>query len=268
MLAIRCGVAVDDNSLNLKRDWAVLTSDLNPKFNPDCFINSFRTERSLHIFASATALVSFMQDWEKLGDEHRNLLKPLEMFGCGVGSTTDGLVKNLQKQGPRMKWNFPDLTANGQRENGLLWTLEHLEKKGLLPKCDLNLWSKTWSTSEKILGEYRSQRQWTSWKTTTHEIYSLGTRPDSIPNQVILALVKKEPVCFGVRSGEVLDATLTLLLEHLKKSSASELPRNIHFSVWEKSALLRAQQLFLQSRLIPATDFEQQIGSGENKDDF
>lgn len=268
MLAIRCGVAVDDNSLNPKRDWAVLTSDLNPKFNPDCFINSFRTERSVHIFASATALVSFLKVWEKLGDEQRNLLKPLEMCGCGVGSTTDGLVKKLEKQGPRMEWNFPELTANGQRENGLLWTLEHLEKKGFLPKWNLNLWSKTWSASEKILGEYRSQRQWMSWKTTSHEIYSLVTRPDSIPNQVILALGKKEPLCFGVRSGEVLDATLTLLLEYLKKSNASELPRNIHFSVWEKSALVRAQQLFLQSRLVPVTDFEQNIVSGVSKDDF
>lgn len=264
MLAVRCGVSLEDNQLNPEKDWAVLSSEINPSFNTDLVHQAFQVDNSLHIFTSATAISALQNLWKTFPEDKRKAFKPTNLMACGVGSTTDTLVKTIQQFKPELRWTFPDLAQQGIRENGLQWTLEQLEKKGLIPKSDLFLWCKTWSSSAKILGDYRNTRQWTSWRAAALEIYSLCTRSNSLPSEVVVALVQKEPICFGVKSAEVLDATITLLSEHLHKNSASDLPRNIHFSVWEKSALQRAQQLFLQSRLIPLAEFESHLARRDN----
>ena len=63
-------------------------------------------------------------------------------------------------------------------------------------------------------------------------------------------------VCFGAKSAEALDALLQILFAHFQLHETKMLPAGIHFSVWEKSATFRAQELGLQDRLIPFAQFE------------
>jgi hypothetical protein len=182
-----------------------------------------------------------------------------EILACGVGKTTDSAARTLKNAGLPVRWLIPELASEETRENGLAWTLEQLEKKGIVPRHPLHLWTKAFSTSDKILRELKTSRQWNMWDTFTHELYALSLNNDPFPPEVVLALANKTPLCFGVKSAEVLDATVALLLHHTRLTSAQQLPRSVHFSVWEKGALQKAQQLFLHSRLIPWTSFEQQL---------
>lgn len=268
MLAVRCGVSFEDHQLSASKDWLVLHAEVNQNFFTENIINAFQNPGSVHIFTSSTAVSMFLKLWNSFPEERRKPLKKHEVSALGVGSTTDTLVRSLQDQGPNMNWSFPELAIDGRRENGLLWTLEQLEKKGLLPKFELSLWCKTFSPSEKILTDYKFMRKWSNWRASVFEIYALTLRPDSMPQETVMALLQRTPVCFGVKSAEVLDATLNLIKTHLHKNSISEIPRNIHFSVWEKSALQRAQQLQLQSRLIPSPEFEELIALRERQNEI
>lgn len=259
MLTIRCGVAQENQSTAQDCDWPVLQSKLNPSFSTEGFLQTLSQPNELHIFASPTAFNFFVKLWNSLEPAQKKSLSHLELFACGVGNTTDDAARSLRESGVLLRWSVPTLASKELRENGLNWTLENLEKKGLIPKHPLHLWTKTWSTSDKILREVQNARGWNSWSAQTHEIYSLDADSHSIPTEVVHAIVTKTPLCFGVKSAEVLDAVLAVLLEHTHVSTPSQLPRSIQFSVWEKGALQRAQQLFLQTRLIPWAEFESQV---------
>ena len=266
MFAVRCGVSLEDNLLNPEKDWHVLKAEINSKLNPVSLLDALQIENSTHIFTSSSAFSIFQNLIQSFPVETKKRLKNTTLNVCGVGTTTDHLVKSLADKDAQIRWLFPNLNVEGRRENGLQWTLEQLEKIGLLPKSEVTLWCKVWSFSEKILNEYKSMRHWTTWKTSIFEIYNLTLVQDAIPPEVVLALTQRRPICFGVKSADVLDATVELLKKHLQKSSVAELPKNIFFSVWEKSALQRAQQLFLQSRLVSSLEFESFLNARERQE--
>lgn len=256
MLNIRCGVAPDDSTPPDNNEWPVLKAVVNPQFNSDDLKKSLSQPGHLHIFASPTAVHFFVRVWTALDESTKKTSSSLDMLACGVGNTTDDAARSLRERKVSLRWSVPALASPNLRENGLSWTLGQLEKQGLIPRHTLHLWTKTWSTSEKIMRELKAARQWSSWDIHTHEIYSLAANTDPIPPEIVLALTAKSPICFGVKSAEVLDATVAALLHHTRLSSPQQLSRSIQFSVWEKGALQRAQQLFLQSRLIPWSQFD------------
>lgn len=264
MLPIKCGVESEDSDLKANWDWPVLVAKQNPALDDLNVVSQFQNPNSIHAFASTTAIHFVAKILNSLTERPSVKIENESLMAVGVGSTTDTAVQCLQEKHCHIGFSFPDLSNGGKRENGLHWTLEQLEKKGLVPKLDLILWTKTWSISERILKDFRQTRNWQSWKTSTMEIYSLEASKSPIPVQIASALSQKQPICFSVKSGEVLDATVNALLTHLVKTTARELPNHIFFSVWEKSALARAQQLFLQTRLIPAQEFNALYSSRES----
>ncbi|NBO39201.1 hypothetical protein EBU99_11530 [bacterium] len=261
MLAYRCCVALEETSSQPAVEWPLLEAQLNHSVTSESLFSTLVQPNSVHVFASQTAIKMFIKAIDSSELAQREKLPTVSVYVCGVGATTDQAVRSLSQLALPTRWNFPNLGPAELRENGLHWTLEKLEKDGLVPRNDFHLWTKALSTSDKILKELRSSRQWLNWQTYTHEIYNLSLTAKSIPHGLVIALTNKTPVCLGVKSAELLDATLAALLEHLKRSTVSELPRNIHFSVWEKSALQRAQQLFIQSRLIPWNEFESHVNT-------
>jgi hypothetical protein len=253
LLAIRCGVEAEDNDLTVDRDWPVLVARENPTIDSGTAWDCVRKPDSVHVFSSVSAL-HFLTKLLKNNPAAQTAAQDC-LTAIGVGATTDAAVRGLNDACPELNVFVPTLSLNNKRDNGLHWTLEQLESRGLIPQKNLTLWTKSWSVSEKILKDFRHSRQWLQWNIATVEIYSLEASTSPIPTDIVAALLQQQPVCFSVKSGEVLDATVSALMKHLHKSSARELPASVYFSVWEKSALARAQQLFLQSRLIPANDF-------------
>jgi hypothetical protein len=256
LLTIRCGVAQDKDGTPGDCDWAVLQSFANPAFSDGELLQSLAQANAVHVFASLTAFNFFLKIWNRCDAAERKKLSGREMTACGVGHSTDTAARTLQQSGTTLNWHVPQFGEGDARENGLHWTLEQLEKRGLIPKNELHLWSKTDATSAKILRDVKRIRLWNDWQIHTHEIYSLGINLKSMPTEAIDALEKDSPVCFGVKSAEVLDATVAALLKHTMRNSISQLPRSIHFSVWERGALQRAQQLYMQPRLLPWSEFE------------
>lgn len=261
MLTIRCGVAQDNDGAQTDCDWPVLQSFVNPRFSQEELLQSLGQSHAVHVFASITAFNFFQKICNRLSAADRNEIAGREMTACGVGNSTDAAARTLQQSGTALRWKVPHFADADSRQNGLHWTLEQLEKLGLIPKNPLHLWSKTESTSAKILRDSKNLRQWSNWQAFTHEIYSLGVNLKSIPPTVLEALDKNAPVCFGVKSAEVLDATVAALLKQAKLNSVSQFPRSIHFSVWERGALQRAQQLYMQPRLVPWNEFESLIAT-------
>lgn len=257
MLNIRCGIKGPTTTHSLPCDWPVMRAEAGSKFLQQDLLNSLSQPKQLHIFASPMAFLFFQDALNSLDQGVRKQIPPNEMLACGVGNTTDTLARSLKNPASPVRWSDPALSSPDNRENGLAWTLEQLEKKGLVPRHPLHLWTKSFSSSEKILRDVKTSRQWNMWETSVHEIYGLKLNNEPFPPEIILALANRTPVCFGVKSAEVLDATVALLLLHTRLTSAQQLPRTVHFSVWEKGALQKAQQLFLHSRLIPWSSFEQ-----------
>lgn len=256
MLTIRCGVAQDKDATPSDCDWAVLQSFANPAFSDAELLQSLAQAHAVHVFASLTAFNFFLKSWYRCDAAERKKLSGREMTACGVGHSTDAAARTLQHSGISLNWQVPHFGEGDVRENGLHWTLEQLEKRGLIPRNALHLWSKTGATSAKILRDLKKIRQWNDWQIHTHEIYSLGINLKSMPAAAIDALERNSPVCFGVKSAEVLDATVAALLKHTMQNSLSQLPHSVHFSVWERGALQRAQQLYMQPRLLPWSEFE------------
>lgn len=256
MLNVRCGITGVHTSKIQDCEWPVLRAAVNPNDSAEDVVKTISQANQLHIFASPMAFHFFQEILNSLDAGQKKKIPAHEIFACGVGNATDTAARSLKNTGLPVRWTTPDLAPQDRRENGMSWTLEQLEKRGFIPRHPLHLWTKTFSTSEKILRELKSSRQWNLWETKTHEIYSLSVNADPFPPDIVLALANKSPICFGVKSAEVLDATVTLLLQHTRLTSAQQLPRSVHFSVWEKGALQKAQQLFLHSRLIPWSSFE------------
>ncbi|MEY2987527.1 MAG: hypothetical protein RJB13_1048 [Pseudomonadota bacterium] len=256
MLPIKCGVESEDNDLKLDRDWPVLIARLNSSIEDSAVNQHFHKENQIHIFSSQSAIHFVSKSLQSISTPHEQFLKNHYTSLIGVGSVTDAAVKNMKTNFSQFLFNTPDISVNGKRENGLNWTLERLEQLGMIPRQEIVLWTKTWSVSEKILCDFRKSRQWQGWASSTVEIYSIEPSTCPMPVQAVTAIVQNQQVCFSVKSAEVLDATVAALLAHLHKSTVRDLPQNILFSVWEKSALARAQQLYLQNRLIPAHEFE------------
>jgi hypothetical protein len=253
---ILCGVAQKDSTNDQTVDWPVLWAVMNPQFNRDSLLQSVSGSPALHVFASTSAWQFFVNSWHSLSESEKKQRAQLEMFACGVGDTTDRAARSLPEAGVQLRWSTPRWNSSLPRENGLLWTLNQLETLGLIPRYPLYVWTKTWSNSENILCDFKHSRQWPGWQSSIKEIYSLKSEPFNIPEPVLQALQSKQNLCFGVKSADVLDATLASLIHHLKVPSVAQLPNFIHFSVWEQSALKRAQQLFLQWHLIDWLEFE------------
>lgn len=264
MLAIKCGVESEDNDLKVDRDWPVLVAKLNSSVEESVVVQALQNEGSIHIFSSQSAIHFVGKVCNLYVDRLTVSSNQKHSSVIGVGRVTDTSAQGWVTKNSNFGLTTLDISNNGSRENGLHWTLERLEHMGFIPKNNVVLWTKTWSASEKILKEFRLSRQWHSWNSSVVEIYSLDQSQQPIPARVVSAIAQKELICFSVKSSDVLDATITALLSHLHKSSARELPQNIFFSVWEKSALARAQQLFLQNRLIPAHEFENHLNARES----
>jgi hypothetical protein len=263
MLAIRCGVALEDSRLNSQLDWFVLSAEPNPSLSDTAPVNTFNSTAELHIFTSNTAINIFIQLWGTHFKSGFNLTSGQHPMAVGVGSVTDTAVQNLANLETSLQWQFPNMKGDEPRSNGLQWTLERLEQLGLIPGANIHLWTKTNSTSERILNSFRSSRHWSRWQVHTQEIYSLVLTNQTPPKHVAEALESNMPVCFGVKSAEVLEATITHLLKYLGLKTAAQLPSKVRFCAWEKSALQRAQELFLQPRLMPFNEFEKLIAAIE-----
>ena len=266
MLPIRCGIESEDTDLKLDRDWPVLAAKFNSSIESSALLKQFQKENQIHIFTSQSALFFASKHIESTNTSHVDVSSQSHSTVVGVGATTDAAARNFQAKFPHFYLKAADLSANGKRENGLHWTLERLEHMGHIPRQDVVLWTKSWSISEKILNDFRHSRQWQSWSTTTVEVYQIEPSARSLPISAVTAIAQQQSVCFSVKSAEVLDATVAALLSHMQKATARDLPENIHFSVWEKSALARAQQLYLQSRLIPAHEFEAAMNNRDSNE--
>jgi len=265
VLAIKCGVESEDNDLKLDQDWPVLVAKRNPSVEDSTVLNQFKKQSPIHIFSSQSAVHFVAKTLEGIDTSHCDVSTMENCTAVGVGSATDSAAKGLQAKMSHLNIDTVDLRKDDRRENGLNWTLERLEHMGLIPRHEVILWTKTWSVSERLLNDFRSSRRWHNWIASTVEIYSLEPSAGPIPVSVITALAQSRQVCFSVKSGEVLDATIAALLAHLHKPTARDLPQNILFSVWEKSALARAQQLYIQSRLIPAHEFDAALSARDTQ---
>jgi hypothetical protein len=249
--------------LHPQTDWFVLTAEANPNLDPVTLTNAFRTEGELHIFTSNTAIQSFIRIWKTHLQAKLNSVHSQRATALGVGVTTDTAVKELKNLGMPIQWTLLDVKGDEPRLNGLQWTLAKLEQLNLLPGSPLHLWTKTNSASERILKEFRATRTWSQWQTHVHEVYKLALAESAFPLPIAEALEHNRPICFGVKSAEVLEATVTLLLKHLGVKSAAALPSKVRFCAWEKSALQKAQELCLQPRLQPFNEFEKLISARE-----
>ncbi|NBW80685.1 hypothetical protein EBR21_02930 [bacterium] len=255
MLAVRCRVSLENQAGKQEQEWVVLRAERNSGYAHNAFVEALSDGCKLHVFASTTAQQFFLQEWSMTAAEEKASLAGKAMFACGVGNTTDQSAGSLTEACGEMKWTVPVLAHNGIRLNGLAWTLNRLEELRLVPRMSLHLWTKINSTSEKILEETKRTRKWNSWDTRIHEIYDLNSTLD-VPEHIKRAIANGLPICFGVRSAEVLDATVHALLRHCQVANPTSLAQNIHFSVWEKGAQQRAQQLMLQQRLVDPADFD------------
>jgi hypothetical protein len=236
--------------------WAVLRAERNPKYSHNAFIEALSGIDNLHVFASTTAHQFFLDEWRLTNSALKTALAGKKMIACGVGSTTDQAARSLADASIGINWSVPELADNGIRRNGLDWTLNRLEELGLIPDMSLQLWTKIDSTSEKILQETKLARNWDSWKVRTHEIYVLEHVHADVPALVKTAINDGSPICFGAKSAEVLDATVRALMLHCNVTDPKNFAQCVHFSVWEKGAQQKAQQLLLQQRLIPWSEFE------------
>lgn len=256
MHAIRCGVALDDNTATTPFVWNVMRAVSNQAESDAKFLSAFEANKTLHIFSSSTAIAFFSKRIAELKNALERLPDSKILFTCGVGQSTDAAAQALTSQFHEGSWQFVPLAKNTVRENGLQWTLQQLCAEGLIPETEVHLWTKTHSASEKILEAFRSSQNCPDWKTTVHEIYELGINRSPWPQRLTRLLQGGQPICFGARSAEVLDALLVLLCEHFQLRDHSQLPEPLRFSVWEKSATQRAEELHLQDRLIPFSKFE------------
>ncbi|MBM3381221.1 MAG: hypothetical protein FJY29_02155 [Betaproteobacteria bacterium] len=264
MLAIRCGVALEDSHPPPHHEWSVLRAKANSHLNADAMSAALQNKGELHVFTSTTALHFFNLLWRNRVKAHDTDAVKYSAMAVGVGAVTDSAVQTLQNLSATIEWSFPDLTEKSARLNGLQWTLEQLERIKLIPSMTLNLWTKTNSTSARILNEFRAARNWSQWKFQVHAIYTLTLHDASLPQEIADALRGDFPVCFGVKSAEILDATVALLMRHVGVTSSVDLPSRIRFCAWEKSALQRAQELFLQPRLQPFNEFEKLVSASES----
>jgi hypothetical protein len=264
MHAIRCGVAVDDSLATDPLVWNVLSAGKNSAESDEKFLSAFHSEKTLHIFSSFTAIVHFSKRMTELKPALAPIAKDNILLTCGVGQSTDAAAQALAAQFPSWTWQTIPLAVKAERGNGLQWTLEQLSQSGFIPAIEVHLWTKTHSTSEDILEMFRRTHVWPEWRTTVHEIYELNINRRAVPQPVVSLLNGGEPVCFGTKSAEALDALLQLLFVHFRLQETKMLPAHIHFSVWEKSATLRAQELGLQERLIPFAQFESLMARGSS----
>ncbi|MFZ9519239.1 MAG: hypothetical protein ACO3A4_02070 [Silvanigrellaceae bacterium] len=256
MLAVRCGISLEQLTNQRGLFWPVLNAIRNVSFTRDDFIAALSDDCKIHVFASTAAAKLFEHELSLAEPHIKTSLLKNHQIACGVGPATDQAARSLIESSAVGSWSVPEMANNGERLNGLAWTLSRLEALGLIPRTSLHLWTKKNSTSEKILDEFRNARQWRSWEVRTHEIYELSSNPDSLPEVIREKIATGEQVCFGVKSAEVLDATLERLMRSFNVKSPANLDHSIHFSVWEKGAQNRAWQLNLQARLVPWSEFE------------
>lgn len=256
MLAVRCGVSSEVQAGQTQLVWAVLRAERNPKYSHNTFVEALSGINRLHVFASTTAHQFFLDEWNLTDSTVKAGFAGKRMFACGVGSTTDQAALSLADAMIGINWSVPELANNGIRLNGLGWTLNRLEELGLIPGFSLQLWTKINSTSEKILKDTKLARKWDTWDVQTHEIYDLKNVHADVPELVKTAINDGSLICFGARSAEVLDATVRALMLHCNVTDPKNFAQCVHFSAWEKGAQQRAQQLLLQQRLIPWSEFE------------
>jgi len=239
VLAYRCCVALEETSSQPAVEWPLLEAQLNHSVTSESLFSTLVQPNSVHVFASQTAIKMFIKAIDSSELAQREKLPTVSVYVCGVGATTDQAVRSLSQLALPTRWNFPNLGPAELRENGLHWTLEKLEKDGLVPRNDFHLWTKALSTSDKILKELRSSRQWLNWQTYTHEIYNLSLTAKSIPHGLVIALQTKRRSALG---SNLQNSSTQLLLHCLNISNARQCPssRETFISASGKKALYSA----------------------------